>query len=254
MPTDHRHLGSLFVWLTLGLVSLLPAGAAAEDRVTLQPRPGITEQVLFTIVNGAPASVILLPGGGGVLDSVRNNFLLRVKDQFSQQGLNVAVPDAPSDHTSGMGPPFRAGAEHAQDIAAVIAFLKSKSPVPVWLVGTSRGTISAANGAARLGPAEVAGIVLTSTVWLGGMSGVSLDQVAVPTLVVHNHDDGCVESPFSGAQPGIAALTKAPAKELIAVTGGKSQSRPCDALSPHGYFGIEYQVVPPIIQWIKTHK
>ena len=138
-------------------------------------------------------------------------------------------------------------------LAAVIAFLKSKSPAPVWLVGTSRGTVSAANAGARLGPSQIAGIVLTSSVWVGGISNVPLGEIAVPTLVVHNRDDGCQESPYAGAAPGLAQLTRAPAKELISVQGGRSQSKPCDAMSTHGYLGIEDQVVPPVIQWIKGH-
>jgi pimeloyl-ACP methyl ester carboxylesterase len=237
----------------LALLLALPAAAQAEDSTVLQPRPGVTEEVLYTMVSGAPASVILLPGGGGVLAGVRNNFLLRVRGQVVQQGLSVAVPDAPSDHGSGMDARFRASAEHAQDLAAVIAFLRSKSPAPVWLVGTSRGTVSAANGAMRLGPTQVAGIVLTSTVWVGGISNVPLGEIAVPTLVVHNRDDGCAESPYTGAAPGLAQLTKAPAKELISVQGGRSQSRPCDAMSTHGYLGIEDEVVTPMVQWIKGH-
>jgi len=243
--------------VTAGLIAALLLGSAgagqAEESTVLEPRTGVSETVLYTIVSGAPASVILLPGGGGVLSGVKNNFLLRVRGDFVRQGLSVAVPDAPSDHGSGMGAPFRASAEHATDIAAVIAFLKSKSPAPVWLVGTSRGTISAANGGARLGPSKVAGIVLTSSVWVGGISGVPLGDIAVPVLVVHNRDDGCQESPYTGAAPGFAQLAKAPAKELISVQGGRSQSKPCDAMSPHGYLGIEDQVVPPVIQWIKAH-
>jgi pimeloyl-ACP methyl ester carboxylesterase len=239
--------------LIAALLLFIPAAGRAEESTVLEPRPGVTETVLYTIVTGAPASVILLPGGGGVLSGVKNNFLLRVRGEFAQQGLSVAVPDAPSDHGSGMGAPFRASAQHAMDLAAVIAFLRSKSPAPVWLVGTSRGTVSAANGGARLGPSQVAGIVLTSTVWVGGISGVPLGDVAVPVLVVHNRDDACQESPYAGAAPGFAQLVKAPAKELISVQGGRSQSRPCDAMSPHGYLGIEEQVVPPVIQWIKAH-
>lgn len=40
-------------------------------------------------------------------------------------------------------------AEHAQAILAVTARLKKIAPVPVWLVGTSRGPIAVANAAAR---------------------------------------------------------------------------------------------------------
>ena len=74
--------------------------------------------------------------------------------------------------------------------------------VPVWLVGTSRGTVSAASVGVRLGPSRVAGVVLTSTVWAGSIAQVPLEQLRVPTLLVHNHDDGCRESPFDYAPLG----------------------------------------------------
>jgi hypothetical protein len=50
--------------------------------------------------------------------------------------------------------------------AAVIAWLKQQAPVPVWLVGTSRGTQSAAYIATEATPAQGGpdGIVLTSTI------------------------------------------------------------------------------------------
>ncbi len=60
--------------------------------------------------------------------------------------------EVPSDHKTGYGyGAFRASQEHAQDIAGVIVALRREASVPVWVVGTSMGTISAANVAARLG-------------------------------------------------------------------------------------------------------
>ena len=239
--------------LTLWLAATLAGGAMAQERVELPTRPGITQPVLFTAAPSPVASVILFPGGSGVVANVRNNFLLRVAGRFVAQNINVAVADVPSDHTGGMGQPFREGNAHATDIAAIITFVRSRAPVPVWLVGTSRGSISAANGAARVGPPGVAGAVLTSSVWEGGMLDVPLGNIAVPVLVVHNHDDGCRESPFGDTAGAMVRMQHASIKELIAVTGGMLRSGPCEALSPHGYYGIEDQVVPPIIAWIKAH-
>ena len=237
------------------LVAVLVAAAAhAAERVELRSRGEIVQPIEYVPAASAPvASVILFPGGNGVIAKIRNNFLLRVRDRFAEQGLAVAVMDAPSDHADGMGPPFRSSALQAQDVAAIIAFLRGKAAVPVWLVGTSNGTISAANAAARLGPSQVAGVVLTSSVWSGGLSAVPLAEIAVPTLVVHNRDDGCSHSPFAGAEQAMPQLAHAPAKELIVMSGGTAKSRPCEALSPHGYYQIEDQVVPPIILWIKAH-
>jgi len=251
----HRspQMRSVLLSCALVLFVTLAGRANAEDTVTLTPRPGVSEAMLLTFNDHAPAAIVLLPGGGGVLASVHGNFLLRVRGRFTEAGFTVAVLDAPSDRSSGMDAAYRASAEHGQDIAAAVHFLKQKSSAPVWLVGTSRGTVSAANGAVRLGRGEIAGVVLTSSIWSGGISMVPLNQIAVPVLVVHNRDDGCGESPYAGVAGGMDALKAAPAKELITVSGGTSRSRPCDALSPHGYYGIEDQVVPAIIAWIKAH-
>jgi hypothetical protein len=252
-----RVLSRAQIWtIVVTCAAVMPAAlatrVAAEESLTLASRAGVTEAILVDPSEHPTASVLLLPGGTGVLKDLSDNFLLRVRGRFSAAGFNVAVLDAPSDHSSGMETYYRASAEHAQDIAAAIQFLKQKSSVPVWLIGTSRGTISAANAAVRLGAKDIAGIVLTSSVWSGGMSLVPIAEIAVPVLVVHNRDDGCRESPYLGVAAAMDALKAAPAKELIMVSGGNSNGRPCGGLSTHGYFGIEDQVVPPIVAWIKA--
>ena len=239
--------------LVLWFAAVCTGGAMAQERIDLPTRPGIIQPVLFTAVPSPAASVILFTGSSGVVAKTRGNFLLRVAGNFVAQNINVAIADAPSDHADGMGTPFRTSMAHATDVAAIIAFLKSRAPVPVWLVGTSRGSVSAANGAARIGPPRVAGVVLTSSVWEDGMLDVQLADIAVPVLVVHNRDDGCRVSPFGDAAGGMARMQHAPVKELIAVSGGIVRSAPCEALAPHGYYGIENQVVPGIIAWIKAH-
>jgi hypothetical protein len=239
--------------LIICLLALLAGSASAQEQINLTTRPGITQPVYFTPARSPAANVILFPGGSGVVSAVRNNFLLRVAERFAANGVNVAVADVPSDHGGGMPVQFRQSREHATDIAGIVAMLKSRSPAPVWLIGTSRGSISAANGAASIGPPRIAGVVLTSSVWFNGMAGVALEQIRVPVLVVHNHDDGCRESPFGETAGAMARLQQTRIKELLAVSGGSQRSGPCEALSPHGYYGIEDQVVPPIITWIKSH-
>ena len=238
-----------------GVLALIWLGnaALAQERVDLTTRPGVTQPVYLTTVANPTASVILFPGGSGIVAQVRNNFLLRVAPRFTAQGMAVAVVDAPSDHLSGMGGQYRGTPAHATDIAAVVALVKSRTPAPVWLIGTSRGSVSAANGAASIGPPRVAGVVLTSSVWEGGMAGVALDQIRLPVLVVHNRDDGCRESPFGDTAAMMDRMRQATVKELLAVTGGSLRSGACEALSPHGYYDIEDRVVPPIIAWIKAH-
>jgi alpha/beta superfamily hydrolase len=232
---------------------LVARAAVAEETVTLPTRLGVTEAVLFLEAPHPAASVIFFPGGDGVTSGEPDNFVLRIRSAFLAQGLTVAVADAPSDKAGGIPIDFRAGAAAGQDAAAIVAFLKSKAPAPVWLLGISNGSISAANAAARLGHAQIAGVVLTSSVWSGGMNQVPLGDIPVPVFMVHSRDDSCRLSPFAGTAAGLDALVKAPAKELLAVSGGRLAGNPCKAHSPHGYYGIEDQVVPQTIAWIKAH-
>jgi len=245
-------LGRAAFLVGLLFLSVVNAGAA-QERILLTSRQGVTEAVDLTVTRPPAASVILFTGNNGVVAATRNNFLLRVAPDFARSGLTVAIVDVPSDHASGLNTEFRASAEHAADIAAVVALLKSRAGVPVWLIGTSAGSISAANGAARIGPPGVTGAVLTSSPWLNGMAAAGLDRIRVPVLIVHNRDDACRASPFSQAPAMIELFRGAKLKELMPFSGGASLSDPCQARSPHGYYGIENQVVPAIVSWIKAH-
>ena len=166
--------------------------------------------------------------------------------------------DAPSDRTSLWN--FRTTADHATDLRAAIAALREIAPVPVWLVGTSMGTLSAASAAARLEQGGPDGIVLTSSVSLvSRMSGESIRHVAlgdihVPVLIVHHRQDACRSSPYAWAADASKAFTRAPAKALLSYDGGSPPiSEPCEAKSAHGYLGLEPQVVSDIAAWIRGH-
>ena len=134
----------------------------------------------------------------------------------------------------------------------MVDLAKSRSPAPVWLIGTSRGSVSAANGAAVLGK-RIGGVVLTSSVWAQGMAAVPLDRIVVPVLIVHNRDDGCPQSPIAGVELRYGTPDRGAGARVFAVSGGQSRSGACEAMSPHGYLGIESQVVAPMTAWIRTH-
>ena len=115
---------------------------------------------------------------------------MRTRQRFADEDLLVAVLDSPSDRTSLWN--FRTTADHAADLRTVIAALREVAGVPVWLVGTSMGTLSAASAAARLRQGGPDGIVLTSSVSeISRMSGESvrhvvLGDIRVPVLIVHH--------------------------------------------------------------------
>jgi hypothetical protein len=250
--------------LSVVLIGFARGAAADETLVRLETRPGVVLPFWVMTPSGAPvASVVLLPGGNGLLFSQRQpqlasrNFLIRSRDKFAAAGFVVASVDGPSDHPEGLGS-FRETAEHAQDIAAVIAYLRRKAKVPVWVIGTSTSTISVADVGVRLKTGGPDGLVFTSSIvapsrGVAALPGMfDLSVITLPTLFVHNKDDDCALCPFGAVPALMARFTNTPRKQLIAVSGGKPpESDACEALSRHGYFGIEDEVVSAIAAWIK---
>ncbi len=264
--------------LAIVLLFAPTALSAPAEVADVAVRPGVTMRYLALAPAGQPrAAVILLAGGNGALrlspsgsiGSLGGNFLIRAREQFTRHDLFVAALDAASDRQGGMNGQVRLSEQHAQDIGKVMADVKNRTGgTPVWLIGTSAGTLSAANAGARLSGADQAtrphGIVLTSTMTTldaAGFCGRSvydtgLGEIRVPVLVVSHQDDGCRCSPGSSAVGArlLASLPRAPAKELKIFTGGRDPiSEPCEARSPHGFFGIEVSVVEFIADWIKVH-
>lgn len=238
----------------------------AEKVVDIPTRPGVTQRFIYLAPENPRAAVILFAGGhgglqispSGTLGWGKNNFLVRTRNLFVEKGLSVAVVDAPSDrqYSSFLGG-FRQKAEHAEDIKYVIAWLKKQNNVPVWLVGTSRGTQSAAFIATQLGVKDGGpdGLILTSTILSDSkeraVSEMPLDRIAVPVLVVHHEKDGCSHCSYRDVPGLMDKLTAVPRKELITVRGGNNQGDPCEALAYHGFNGIEQDVVSRISVWLK---
>lgn len=248
--------------LLVTLALLLPIGApSAEDIVILPTRGEVTQSYLLSAPEAgkARAVAILFPGGAGKTDLEREtaralldrgNFLVRTRRLFSGTGVAAAVMDAPSDQSGGMDDRFRLGAAHAEDIEKVVADLKKRYPgLPVYLVGTSRGTVSAAAAGARIGKA-VDGVVLTATLFLAnrrqpGLSGFDFASIAAPLLLVHHVEDDCDVTPYSGAK------RLADRYPLVSVSGGPPpQSKPCEAMSAHGFLGREAGTVDAIARWM----
>jgi pimeloyl-ACP methyl ester carboxylesterase len=244
------------------------APASAQEIVSVPTRPGVTVRVLLVAPAGEPSATLLMfPGGFGnnhfserdgriVLDG---NFLVRTAPIFAARGLLVAVIDTPSDQPQGMDDAFRMGKAHVEDVTKVLQALEARAPAPIFLAGTSRGTLSAAALAASLKDPRVKGLVLTTSLGDGGRGrnravtvyDAPLKRITLPVLVVHHQQDGCWASPF-GAATGIPAALSGSAKvDFVAVSGGDPpRSEACEALAAHGYLGRERDVVGVIADWI----
>ncbi len=251
----------------LVLLLSLPASARAQEIVALQTRPGVTQTYFLTRApDNLRAVAVLFPGSGGYI-RIRTengqikfdaqNFLVRSRVEFVNRGVVAAIVDAPSDQQGGWGmkDEFRLGEKHRADVAAVAADLNRRFPgAPLFLVGTSRGTISAAAAGAGMSPPP-AGVVLTSSVFRKtgprskepgpGLSGFDFASIQVPLLFVHHASDQCSTTPYGDAY---RLADKYP---LISVLGGlPPKSDACDALSQHGYYGRESETVEEIVNWM----
>jgi hypothetical protein len=209
---------------------------------------------------GAKASVVLLTGGGGGIGMkngipTSNNFLVRSRDLFAANGFNVAVVGKPSDKDNLDGS-FRISQEHIVDLRRILTFLKKDAGVPVWVVGTSMGTISATALATAVSKEEVSGIVLTSSVTqkrIGAVPEQKLESIRLPVLVVHHEFDECKICVPREVSQIIGGLKNAPIKKEVYLKGGANpKGDPCEALHWHGFIGMEKEVVDLISAWIKN--
>ena len=236
--------------------------SAADHLVMVDTRPGVRVGYWLMQRPNATATLLVLPGGsggialkGGVPTS--ENFLVRTRDSFAAAGFNVALVGKPSDRDD-LDSGFRSGAQHVEDLRRIVERLNRDLGKPVWLVGTSRGTISAAAAAIALDPAQIGGVVLTSTVTYGTqfapVPALAIGNIRVPVLVVHHRYDACKSCNPLDLPPMMEALRGAPVKKMILVEGGSPRGDPCEALHYHGYHGIEQQVVDAIADWIRSPK
>jgi pimeloyl-ACP methyl ester carboxylesterase len=210
---------------------------------------------------GASASVVLLTGGAGGIglkDGVptSNNFLIRSRDHFAGHKFNIAVVGRPSD-IQDLDYPSRISAEHVEDLRRVVSYLKKDTALPVLLVGTSRGSVSATAAAIAFGNQELAGIVLTASVTSASKAGAvpqqRLDAVRIPVLVLHHQYDACWVCRPREVPRIISGLKNAPVKKLVMVDGGGDpRGDPCEALHWHGFIGMEKEAVDIIGDWIKN--
>ncbi|MBI1246107.1 MAG: alpha/beta hydrolase [Alphaproteobacteria bacterium] len=247
------------------LLLAAPAAAQTQSIVDFEGRPGVPLKMLRVEPDGPPrAAVLLFSGGNGSIRLAsptatplaeryaRGNFLLRIRASLAARGLRVGALDVPQEMAQrGMSAAFRRSAEHARDIAGAVALLRGPEKLPVWLVGTSMGTVSAAAAAVTLGRG-IDGVVLTSSItvpiqngpnWIpepGGIRAFALDGVSVPVFVLAHEDDECWASPPGNAKALAERFKASPRVGLRILEGGKPpESGECDPLSGHGYWGID---------------
>ncbi len=267
---------SMFFLLSLVLIGPgMSSASAGSELVSVDVRPGVTMKMMVLAPASSPKGVIVLYAGGeGTLDlgsffgkpvignaSYAQNFLVRVRDKFVDNGYVAVLPDVPSDRKK-LDYKYRLSNDQISDAKSTLAFLRSRYQLPVWLAGTSASSMSVAHVASQLTD-EINGIILTASVtqvpsnhavygeFPQGTASTNLAGVKVPALVVSNTEDSCHFSPPADSETIRNRLTNSPRVVVKYFSGGDApRSEPCNALSRHGFLGIENDAVESMMNFM----
>jgi hypothetical protein len=256
-----RRLCHPLALLLLATSPLLALAQSGMRDLPLGGNDGRGDSVLPLYVAGHPqaqATVILLPGGDAGIGRITDgepgsgNFLVRSREMFREAGFNVVIAFRASDLKE-LNYRYRAGPAHMGELEKVVDFAAREFGKPVWLVGTSLGTISSAAAAIALGP-KLAGLVLTASITHrvhGGVQNQELGRIQVPVLVVHHLRDACWACVPDEARRMAIGFRSASVSKFVMVEGGSNpQGDPCQARHWHGFIGYEKETVKLITDWM----
>jgi hypothetical protein len=257
-----RPAGALALLVTIVLAARASAQPAESLVMDVPLERGHMLRALYQAPATPTAVAVLFPGGGGRIGidgrgnvAFTGNFLVRSRAHFHAAGIATATLDAPSYTRDLLGE--RLDSQYARAIRETVARLRKRTPAPIWLVGTSAGTVGAVNAAAAIPAGEIAGLVLTSPVTLSGPNtrsretvfGAELGRIAAPTLIVVHEADACALTPPNQAARLRAALGKVPKANILTLKGGAppTDPNPCEAHTPHGFLGLEKETIQSIV-------
>jgi len=234
--------------------------AGVVERVAT--RPGVNVPIYTYWQSAAVATVVLYSGGAGGYGQIgadgwpaSGNFLIRTGKHWASYPVNIVMVGRPSDGIDLALGGVRIGKLHAADNVAIFKAIKRSSPLPIWVVGTSMGTISAAAAAISDTEHLVSGLVLTSSIIAykvpGAVPTQDLEKIRVPTLVLHHESDACWACAPHEAKKIAGELKNAPIKKTVLLSGGSGATgNPCEPMHHHGFVGMQDEAVDRIAEWI----
>ena len=237
MPTIRAALAAL-----LALASLCAQGTVTTSVVDV-PNGMVTQRFLYLHPDAPVANVIVLPGGDGTLGIQNDGTMtstpgqcspaVRNRQAFADHGYAVALV---GEDSTGVVWDFG-------NIQAVVNYVHARDNVPTWIIGISSSTAPAADVTVGLPSQSPVGLVLLSPDTISAALGA---QVTRTTLVLFNTLD-------TGAFPGqvFGALTSAPVKELVGLTGGNNGG--CGGNGYHLFFGLDAEFVAAITGFVDKY-
>jgi hypothetical protein len=233
-------------FLVLIAASLAQANAVAQMIEVASQSDNVPTRTLLVPASNAKATVLLFPGGGGILDlqpdgaTASRHTFVRSIDLWQQYGINAVLVDSPIP-LGNTRSHSRLTSDHQARIAEVVAFYKSKFAHPVWLFGHSMGTTSVTGyaNAQKNKPTGIDGIIVAGT-----NDTARLDSdVTLPTLAIHHKNDGCRFDPVRNSETIVRSRQSTVRTKLTLIGGGTSDGDPCGAQSFHGFLGVEKELV-----------
>lgn len=251
-----------------GLFALFTITTQAATTMTVTDLPidrGGTVRIAHMRPDSPKATIVWATGGNGAINLMQDgngdnpnfyyNIPYRTRQLFVDRGYSVVLVDvAYADLTNGIDLAFRASPTHLSEWRAVLAHVRARDDVPVWLIGFSAGSISAANMAVNLPESEPWGLVFLNA----GTNSTPvtvfdfpLETIRRPVLVASHAEDPCPYTPPHLAAQVLDRLTSATAKRHIIFTGGQGDQRPieCDSLGHHGLGGQDAEFVEAVAGW-----
>ena len=243
---------------------VFPVGASLpREDVYLPTRPGVRQRVLLArTANAGTKAVILFTGGNGTPITLARhggtrltaNSLVRSSALFAEAGFITAVVELPLDTPvdRSVSNAFRQSPMHHTDMRAAVDFLVDEGAREVFLIGTSRGTLSVAYLATVMAHPNVKGYVLTATLADRPPAVRSYaSRITDPVLMVHHTDDGCHVTKYADARAIFEAIPVSTRKGFVSVSGGDPpRGRACGAMSAHGFLGVEHKTMSAIVDWM----
>jgi hypothetical protein len=227
------------------LAATAPTTRAADRGTTTVvdlPTRGATQRILYVRAAAPVANLVFLPGHTGHLGIEPDGSmptvvgrcapLARTRDAFAARGISVALVDRTSDGQI----------RQFVDIREVVRQMRANDDVPTWIVGGSGSTVAALTIATELPAEEPMGVVVFSP---NVPDPVVATRVKRTTLIVYHRDDAPY-IPMVG--PLMEALTAAPVKERIALSGGSSEG-----CGHHLFAGIDAQFVEAVAGFVLKH-
>ena len=208
------------------------------------------------LIKSPKAFLLFFPGGTGRLKKksvskrLSNNLLMRVYNKFASLGYHVVVFGTKTNLNS-YNDAYRISDSHKKDFE-IINNLFNKNKLPIFLVGVSRGVISAAHIWSKSRKEKISGLILISSVISNPVfKNVNFQNYNSPILFIHHKKDRCHSSLYKDAWLFFKGLKNHQEIEFKSFEGGKkSKSKPCKALSAHGFYGVEDEAVSTINKWM----